>query len=81
MKQRNAMKQQDTGCPFSTSLLNGQQVYIIALTASASQQNRKICIDAGMDDFISKPFTMSEMKTALKTCVNKIRLRTRTDHY
>ncbi|KAI8326790.1 hypothetical protein EDC96DRAFT_534036 [Choanephora cucurbitarum] len=47
-------------------LLNVQDIYIIALTASASKQDRQICIDAGMNDFISKPFTMQEMKLALR---------------
>ncbi|KAI8340278.1 hypothetical protein BC941DRAFT_419982 [Chlamydoabsidia padenii] len=52
-------------------LLNVDDVYIIALTASASNQDRQICIDAGMNDFISKPFTMMEMKASLKTCGTK----------
>ncbi|HSV70478.1 MAG TPA: ATP-binding protein [Methylibium sp.] len=38
---------------------------VIALTASAMAEDRQRCIDAGMDGFLSKPFTRDELARAL----------------
>ena len=45
------------------------QPHIIALTASAMESDRKKCMDAGMDAYISKPVRMDEVEKALNRFV------------
>jgi CheY-like chemotaxis protein len=52
-------------------LSGDRQPKIIALTANAMQGDRQRCIDAGMDDYISKPVKLHEIETAIRRLFGK----------
>ncbi|TFD30662.1 hybrid sensor histidine kinase/response regulator [Cryobacterium cryoconiti] len=43
-----------------------RQPVVIALTASASAESRQLCLDAGMDLFLSKPIRLSDLAATLQ---------------
>jgi CheY-like chemotaxis protein len=46
--------------------LNQRQPVIIAMTANAMQGDREMCLNAGMDDYISKPIKLDEVVVMLE---------------
>ena len=46
-------------------LKSGATLPIVALTANAFEEDRRRCLDAGMDDYITKPFTQDQLLSAV----------------
>lgn len=44
----------------------GKHITIIAVTAFAMDQDKKNCMDAGMDDFLAKPYKPFELEEKIK---------------
>lgn len=53
---------QETARRIRNSSLTGEQPVIIAMTAFSGEEDRAACLAAGMDDFISKPISILELR-------------------
>jgi CheY-like chemotaxis protein len=49
-----------------TERITGRHVVVVALTANVLEDDRKACIDAGMDDFLAKPLTLDALREVLE---------------
>jgi PAS domain S-box-containing protein len=59
--------------------LTGQHMLVIAMTANAMMGDRELCIEAGMDDYISKPVKLEDLHAVLQKCHMTIKDALRTD--
>lgn len=55
---------------------SGRRTPIVAMTANAMKGDRETCLDAGMDDYLSKPIRSAELRAVIDRVALKARLGT-----
>ncbi|MDD3803184.1 MAG: PAS domain S-box protein [bacterium] len=50
--------------------IKSERMPIIALTAHAMKEDRELCISNGMDDYVSKPLQISELRRVFENVIN-----------
>jgi CheY-like chemotaxis protein len=46
--------------------IGAKRARVIGLTAYATAEDRQVCIDSGMDDYLTKPITPKALKAVLE---------------
>jgi CheY-like chemotaxis protein len=57
----------------------GELPWVIALTANAMRSDREACLQSGMNDYLSKPIVISDLKGALERVDQRL-LGSRSEH-
>ncbi|MCL6754698.1 response regulator [Nostoc sp. CCCryo 231-06] len=62
-----------------SSFASGRRPIVIAMTANAMKEDQQMCLDAGMDDYLSKPVMKEKLDAALQRWGNVIFMVKETD--